>query len=268
MVLRWRWYRQIRCLNSDQDFSIFASESAPRTKIPNDTMSIILSIETGTEVCSVSLSSNSEIIDIRESAAPQAHARQLAVFIDELLKANQLTIKDLSAVAVGEGPGSYTGLRIGVSTAKGICYGAGIPLIAVGSLSTLAQGGIEQVENGDDALFCPMIDARRMEVYTALYTSSGQAKTDVEALVVDETSFKEVLENGTVYFFGNGAQKCMEVVNHPNAKFLEVAHTAANMAPIAHRKYDAAEFVDVAYFEPFYLKDFVVTKSKKNSLGL
>ena len=231
-------------------------------------MSIILSIETGTEVCSVSLSNNSQIIDIRESAEPQAHARQLAVFIDEILKKNKLTTKDLSAVAVSEGPGSYTGLRIGVSTAKGICFGSGIPMIAIGSLEALTQGAINQVGGNTDFLFCPMIDARRMEVYTALYHGDGSAKTPVEALIIDENSFKDDLDASTVYFFGNGAAKCAEVINHPNAKFIEVAHTAANMVPLAHQLFDSGKFVDVAYFEPFYLKDFVVTKSKKNSLGL
>lgn len=231
-------------------------------------MSIILSIETGTEVCSVSLSNNSEIIDIRESAEPQAHAHQLAVFIDELLKKNKLTTKDLSAVAVSEGPGSYTGLRIGVSTAKGICFGSGIPMIAIGSLEALTQGAINQIGGNTDPLFCPMIDARRMEVYTALYHGDGSAKTPVEALIIDENSFKDDLATSMVYFFGNGAAKCAEVINHPNAKFIEVAHTAANMVPLAHQLFDSGKFVDVAYFEPFYLKDFVVTKSKKNSLGL
>lgn len=231
-------------------------------------MSIILCIETGTEVCSVSLSNNSEIVDIRESADPQAHARQLAVFIDEILKKNNLTTKDLSAVAVGEGPGSYTGLRIGVSTAKGICFGAKIPMIAVSSLQALTQGAIDQVVNRDNTLFCPMIDARRMEVYTALYNGNGSSKTSVEALIIDENSFKDDLASNTVYFFGNGAQKCAEVINHPNAKFIEVIHTAANMVSIAHQLFDKGSFVDIAYFEPFYLKDFVVTKSKKNLLGL
>jgi universal bacterial protein YeaZ len=231
-------------------------------------MSIILCVETGTEVCSVSLSNNSEIVDIRESAEPQAHARQLAVFIDELLKKNNLTTKDLSAVAVSEGPGSYTGLRIGVSTAKGICFGAGIPLIAVSSLQALTYGATKLVEDVDRTLFCPMIDARRMEVYTALYNGDGSTRTAVEALIIDENSFNDDLAGNLVYFFGNGAPKCAEVINHPNARFIEVNHTAANMVPIAHQLFDCGKFVDVAYFEPFYLKDFVVTKSKKNSLGL
>ncbi|WP_320051705.1 tRNA (adenosine(37)-N6)-threonylcarbamoyltransferase complex dimerization subunit type 1 TsaB [uncultured Acetobacteroides sp.] len=231
-------------------------------------MSIILCIETGTEVCSVSLSNNSQIVDIRESAEPQAHARQLAVFIDELLKKNNLTTKDLSAVAVSEGPGSYTGLRIGVSTAKGICFGAKIPMIAVSSLQALTHGALRQVEGNGNILFCPMIDARRMEVYTALYNGDGSPKTAVEAAIIDESSFRNDLASNIVYFFGNGAQKCAEVINQPNAKFIDVAHTAANMVPIAHQLFDSGNFVDVAYFEPFYLKDFVVTKSKKNSLGL
>jgi tRNA threonylcarbamoyladenosine biosynthesis protein TsaB len=231
-------------------------------------MSTILCIETGTEICSVSLSSNSKIIDIRESAQPQAHARQLAVFIDELLRKNSLTTKDLSAVAVGEGPGSYTGLRIGVSTAKGICFGAAIPLIAISSLQALTHGAIEKIEHCEGALLCPMIDARRMEVYTALYHSNGTPKTAVEALIIDENSYKDELASSTVYFFGNGAPKCAEVINHTNAKFIEVAHTAANMVPIAHQLFEAGKFANVAYFEPFYLKDFVVTKSKKNLLGL
>lgn len=237
--------------------------------VPNDdTMSIILCIETGTEVCSVSLSNNSEIIDIRESVEPQAHARLLSVFIDELLRNNNLTASDLAAVAVSEGPGSYTGLRIGVSTAKGICYGASIPMLAVSSLQALAHGAIAQAVASSDALFCPMIDARRMEVYTALFHADGTLATSIEAQIIDEKSFENELKDKTIFFFGNGASKCSSVISHPNARFIEVKHSAANMVPIAEQLLRDGQHVDVAYFEPFYLKDFVVTKSKKNLLGL
>lgn len=230
-------------------------------------MSIILCIETGTEVCSVSLSKDNQVIAIRESSEPQAHAHSLAVFIDELLASNNLTAADLSVVAVSEGPGSYTGLRIGVSTAKGICFGSKLPMIAIGSLAALVQGALGQVTD-QGALYCPMIDARRMEVYTALYNAKGEKQTDVEALIIDEKSFASELERNVIYFFGNGAGKCADVITHPNARFIDVKASAANMVPIALNMLSAEVFVDVAYYEPFYLKDFVVTKSKKNLLGL
>ena len=231
-------------------------------------MNNILCIETGTEVCSVSLSQNSTILGTLESSEPQAHARLLAVFIDRLLRKNSISPKDLNAIAVSEGPGSYTGLRIGVSTAKGICFGANLPLIAVGSLDALVQGALAVADLENNPTFCPMIDARRMEVYTATFSSSGEKLTPVEAVIVNEESFASLLDKGIVYFFGNGAAKCAEVIKHPNAKFLEIAPSAANMLPIAAKKLENGTFVDVAYFEPFYLKDFVVTKSKKNLLGL
>lgn len=230
-------------------------------------MDIILCIETGTEVCSVSLSKRNEIVAFRESSEPQAHARLLSVFIDEILKEAKLSTEQLSAVAVSEGPGSYTGLRIGVSTAKGICFGSNIPMIAVGSLAAITKGAVTSL-NVPDALYCPMIDARRMEVYTALYDSNIQMKKEIQAAIIDENSFKEELDKGIVYFFGNGSAKCSTVITHPNAKFLEIVPSAVNMAPLALEKFRAGVFVDVAYYEPFYLKDFVVTKSKKNLLGL
>lgn len=230
-------------------------------------MSIILCIETGTEVCSVSISNDNQLLASRISAEPQAHAKLLGIFIDEVLKECNLTTADLSAVAISEGPGSYTGLRIGVSTAKGICYGANKPLIAVGSLEALTYGALQQISN-PDALFCPMIDARRMEVYTALYDGSGNQQSEVEAMIIDEGSFAIELEKGPIYFFGNGAAKCASTITHPNAKFIEVEPSAANMIPLALDRLMAQSFVDVAYYEPFYLKDFVVTKSKKNLLGL
>lgn len=230
-------------------------------------MSYILCIETGTEVCSVSLSKDNRLIQVLESDAPQAHAKQLAVFIDDILKSNGLAARQLAAVAVSEGPGSYTGLRIGVSTAKGICFASNIPLIAIGSLATLAAGAAKVIED-KAGLICPMIDARRMEVYTAIYNAEGDLVSPVEAKVVDEHSFDSFLANEPVFFVGNGSAKCKDVIAHPNARFMDVRHSAENMVELAFAKLQASDFVDVAYYEPFYLKDFVVTKSKKNSLGL
>jgi tRNA threonylcarbamoyladenosine biosynthesis protein TsaB len=231
-------------------------------------MALILCIETGTDICSVGLVNNGELLSLRESDSGRDHAKRVAVFVDELLRENNLDPQALDAIAVGEGPGSYTGLRIGVSFAKGLCYGLNKPLIAISSLAALTQVAIEDYQAGivdiDDwksALLCPMIDARRMEVYTAVYNTDGQQLTDVAAEVITEDSLAE-WRNRTAEFvtFGSGSSKCANILN---AKLIDITPSVRGMATIAEQKYNAGDFVDTAYFEPYYLKDFVVTTSRK-----
>ena len=234
-------------------------------------MALILCIETGTDICSVGISRDGELISLRESNEGRDHAKRVAVFVDELLRENDIRPCDLDAIAVGKGPGSYTGLRIGVSFAKGLCYGLNKPLIAVGSLNALTavaredyEAGIVDVENWDSATLCPMVDARRMEVYTRLYTVAGEPLSDVMAEVVDETTFADVRRDKQLVIFGNGAAKCCEAM--PDATFVEVAPSARGLARLAERRLQAGLTEDIAYFEPFYLKDFVVIPSKKKLL--
>ena len=231
-------------------------------------MALILCIETGTDICSVGIVSNGELISLRESDSGRDHAKKVAVFVDELLSENNIDPQQIDAVAVGEGPGSYTGLRIGVSFAKGLCYGLGKPLIAVSSLAALTavaiedyKAGILDIEDWDSALLCPMIDARRMEVYTQVFDSKANPLNDVTAEVVDENTLAELrAKTENFVIFGSGAAKCAEVLG---AKLIEITPSVRGMAAIAEKKYTNGEFADVAYFEPYYLKDFVVTTSKK-----
>lgn len=234
-------------------------------------MSLILCIETGTDICSVGIARDGELVSLRESAEGRDHAKHVGVFVDELLRETGVSPDELDAVAVGMGPGSYTGLRIGVSFAKGLCYGLQIPLVAIGSLDALAEVAIEDNEAGildveawDDAVLCPMVDARRMEVYTRLYTVAGEPLSDVKAEVVDETTFADVRRDKQLVIFGNGAAKCCEVM--PDATFVEVAPSARGLARLAERRLQAGQTEDIAYFEPFYLKDFIVIPSKKKLL--
>ena len=231
-------------------------------------MALILCIETGTDICSVGIVDNGKLISLRESDSGRDHAKKVAVFVDELLSENNIDPQQIDAVAVGEGPGSYTGLRIGVSFAKGLCYGLGKPLIAVSSLAALTavaiedyKAGILDIKNWDSALLCPMIDARRMEVYTQIFDSNANPLNSVSAEVVDENTLAEYrakIDNFVV--FGSGAAKCAEVLG---AELIDITPSVRGMAAIAEKKYANGEFVDVAYFEPYYLKDFVVTTSKK-----
>ena len=227
-------------------------------------MSLILNIETGTNVCSVALAKDGQVLALKESNEGMEHGRLLSPFIQSVLEQQNIQPSQLNAVAVSEGPGSYTGLRIGVATAKGICYGIGKPLIAVGSLHALTTLALQQNVAAD--LFCPMVDARRMEVYTALFDSNFTLVEEVSAKIVDENSYAELLKNKCIAFFGNGADKCKAVVQSPNAIFLDIQQSTQGMVAIAEQKYSKSDFVDTAYFEPFYLKDFVVTKSKKQLL--
>lgn len=226
----------------------------------------ILLLETATDSCSVALADNTEIIAEKYINQPKAHASLLARYISDILEENNITMADCSAVAVSKGPGSYTGLRVGVSCAKGLCYGASKPLISVCTLATIAQGAIDNnlFAGEGDYTIVPMIDARRMEVYTANFNSKGEQLTKVEAKILDETSYAELLAAGPVLFTGNGAEKFKELVgNNPNAHFAPQQPHASSMRIIAAEKLENGEFEDNAYFEPFYLKDFVAGKPKK-----
>lgn len=236
-------------------------------------MALILNIETSTEVCSVSLAENGKLLYEKESTEGMNHSRLLTVFIEELFADSKTGLKNLDAVAVSKGPGSYTGLRIGVSVAKGLCYALGIPLIAVGSLDALAHyaNRPENLPAGLDAdenlLFCPMIDARRMEVYTALYNKTGETIQPVSAEVISENSFSAFLDNNKIILMGNGAQKCKDHLRHPSFLFHGPFQTSARFMQIpAEKKFEKNEFEDVAYFEPFYLKNFVATIPKNKVL--
>lgn len=232
-------------------------------------MSLILCIETGTDICSVGLACDGKLISLRESDQGRDHARQVGVFVDELLTQTGIAPDELDAVAVGRGPGSYTGLRIGVSFAKGFCYGIGKPLIAVGSLDALTEvaredyeAGIVSVAGWERARLCPMVDARRMEVYAQVFDSAGESLSEVAAEVVTPESFAAWRGDGRLFvIFGNGAAKCAEVL--PDATLVSVAPSARGLARLAQRAFDEGRTEDVAYFEPFYLKDFVITQSKK-----
>jgi tRNA threonylcarbamoyladenosine biosynthesis protein TsaB len=195
----------------------------------------------------------------------------LTTFIDDILKENDLKPSDLDGVAISMGPGSYTGLRIGVSTAKGLCFGSNIPLIAINTLQAMTKALQENksmlngVKNMNDAYFCPMIDARRMEVYTAFFNNQTELKREISADIIDENSYKEELSNREIVFFGDGSGKCKEILANENGIFLDdVTPTAIGMIELAENKFKNEEFEDVAYFEPFYLKDFVATTPKKN----
>ena len=227
-------------------------------------MARILLIDTSTAVLSVGLALDGTVVEERVCTEARQQASLTAPLVKEVLDAQGLTVKDCDAICVSSGPGSYTGLRVGVSTAKGLAFGAGKPLIAVGTLDILAQSAIPSEVEGSPSFIIPMIDARRMEVYTAVYSSAGEKLTPIQALVVKEDSFAEQLSAGPVLFVGDGALKCREVITHPNAQFREAAPLARYMAPLAQRAFDEGRFEDLAYFEPFYLKDFVATVSKKN----
>ena len=227
-------------------------------------MSCILHIETSTEVCSVSASQDGASIFSKEDFNGPSHAVVLGVFVDEALSFIDNHAIPLDAVAVSCGPGSYTGLRIGVSMAKGICYGRNIPLIAIPTPEVLTVPVLLFQDLPEDALLCPMIDARRMEVYAAIYDRALKVKREISADIIDENSYSEFLAEHPVYFFGNGAAKCREKITHPNAHFIENIHPLAKwMFPLAERAMAEKDFKDVAYFEPFYLKEFVASTPKK-----
>ena len=228
-------------------------------------MSCILNIETSTDVCSVAISDSGQVIFNQEDHTGHNHAVKLGVFVDEALDFLDSHGLPLEAVAVSCGPGSYTGLRIGVSMAKGICYGRGVKLIAVPTLELMAVPVLlgEHPEE-EDALIVPMLDARRMEVYAEVLDRALKVVRPIQADIVDADTYKEYLDQHHVYFFGNGAAKCMETINHPNAHLVEgIEPLAKNMAPLAEKRFVEGKFEDVAYFVPFYLKDFVAKMPKK-----
>ena len=219
-------------------------------------MSCILNIDTSTNVCSVAVSQDGSCIFEKQDTLDSKHREKLGTFVDEALAFTDSHALSLDAVAVSGGPGSYTGLRVGVSMAKGICYGRGVKLLAVPVL--LHHEAVE-----DDALLVPMIDARRMEVYSAVYDRALKEVRGIQADVVDGHTYKEYLDRGPVYFFGNGAEKCMEVIHHPNAHLIKgIDALAKNMFPLAEKRMAEEKFEDVAYYVPFYLKDFVAKKAK------
>jgi len=224
-------------------------------------MAYILNIETSTKNCSVALAKEEkilEVIDYMEEGF--SHAEKLHVFIHQLLKKNQVSPSDLSAISVSKGPGSYTGLRIGVSTAKGLAYGLKIPLIAISTLEHMAH----QIQD-KKGLIIPLIDARRMEVYSAVFDENKNRIRDIKAEVVNENSYSTYLTTNKVFFVGDAVSKIKEVITHPNAIFIENSYPSANeMVELSHQKYLAKDFVNTAYFEPFYLKDFIVTRKKKS----
>ena len=222
-------------------------------------MAIILNIETATTNCSVSLSKEGETFALQEDNSKQySHAERLHLYIDDLLKQNNIKPTELDAIAVSKGPGSYTGLRIGVSAAKGLCFSLDKPLISVSTLEALAR----QVK-AEDGLIVPMLDARRMEVYSAVFDASFNTVREIEAQILDAQSFASYLENGKVYFIGNGVEKTKTLITHENAVFIEDKLPSANeMSVIANNKYKKNDIEDVAYFEPYYLKDFVALKPK------
>lgn len=223
-------------------------------------MSIILNIETATKNCSVSLAKAGKILAIKElNDGNYSHGENLHVFIEEVVKEANHTFQDIDAVVVSKGPGSYTGLRIGVSSAKGLCFSLDKPLISVLTLEALANA--IDVEN--DAVIVPLLDARRMEVYSAIFDSSYSQIRETQAEIIDENSFADYLANSKVYFLGDGAEKCKGVITHKNAIFLDgYFPSSKELAKLSFEKYKKSDIEDVAYFEPFYLKDFLVTQKK------
>ena len=227
-------------------------------------MSTILHIETSTDVCSVAVSEDTQVIFQQDDHSGPNHAERLGTMVDEALSFTDNDAIPFDAVAVSCGPGSYTGLRIGVSMAKGICYGRNLKLIAVPTLELLCVPVLLREIPEEDALLCPMLDARRMEVYSGIYNRALKPVREVGADIVTAETYKDYLDEHPMYFFGNGAKKCMDVVNHPNAHLIEGIEPLAKwMQPLAERRLLNGTTEDVAYFTPFYLKDFVAKMPKK-----
>jgi tRNA threonylcarbamoyladenosine biosynthesis protein TsaB len=222
-------------------------------------MAIVLNIESATTNCSVSLSKDGETLVLKEDNSPEySHAETLHIFIDEVFKISNIKPSELDAVAVSKGPGSYTGLRIGVSSAKGLCFALNKALISIDTLESLAN----QVKI-EDGYIVPMLDARRMEVYSAIYNSKLELQREIKAEIITEESFKELLDTDKVYFIGSGVEKTKGLIQHPNSVFIEGKLPSANeMAFLAELKHQISDIEDVAYFEPYYLKDFVALKKK------
>jgi tRNA threonylcarbamoyladenosine biosynthesis protein TsaB len=228
-------------------------------------MALILNLETATTVCSISLAKDGLLLALKEQHGDYSHSENLTVFIEHVVQEAGYKLSDVDAIAVSKGPGSYTGLRIGVSTAKGLCYSLNKPLLAINTLQYLALSVSKNLApkiSDTNSLFCPMLDARRMEVYCALYDNNNKCVMPVSALIIDENSFQDI--TNPIYFFGDGAEKCKEVLSkNKNAIFIDnIFPSAKNMIPLSEQAYMNKAFEDVAYFEPFYLKDFIAGKKK------
>lgn len=231
-------------------------------------MPVIIHIETSTNACSVAVSVDSKIIFEKISTEGPSHATLLGVFVSEAMQALRQMAIEPDAVSVSSGPGSYTGLRIGVSEAKGLCYGLNIPLIALKTPLIMAKTVIGTLDIDDNTLLCPMIDARRMEVYAAIYDKNLNTVRDINADIITPDSYAEYLSDSKILFFGNGSDKCKGIINSANANFVEdIFPSASNMVELAEAAYKNNDFADTAYFEPFYLKDFVATTPKNQILG-
>ncbi len=233
---------------------------------------MIICLETATNLCSVALCDSAGVVSLRESNDSRSHASMLTVFIEEILKKNGIKASALDAIAVSKGPGSFTGLRIGVSAAKGIAYAASVPLIGIDTTLVMFWGKVQDRNRGTEyesnTLFCPMLDARRMEVYFALYDRNGNTVKNISAGIITEASFNDIPESRKIVFFGDGSAKCREVIKRSNVCFDDDYRiSAAHMYSPAFKALNDHHFEDVAYFEPFYLKDFITTRSRKNILG-
>ena len=227
-------------------------------------MALILQIETATQTCSVALAEDGKLLHLVEKTEKNIHAAVITLFIEELLQKSNKKFSDLDAVAVSMGPGSYTGLRIGVSTAKGICFALDIPLIGVNTLEAMSSGFIDNCFSvNKNAAFCPMIDARRMEVYCAVFDSENQVILPTEAKIIEDQAFADLFEERVIYFFGDGAAKCEDILSQNlNARVMDdFTNSASFLTKLALDKYLKNRFEDVAYFEPYYLKDFIAGKN-------
>jgi tRNA threonylcarbamoyladenosine biosynthesis protein TsaB len=223
-------------------------------------MALLLAIETTTKNCSIALFENSNLLHLKEqNSAEYSHAEKLTLFIEEVIQKANITLKEINAIVLSKGPGSYTGLRIGTSTAKGLCYSLDIPLVSISTLKTMAFG---MSKKEDYKLYCPMIDARRMEVFASIYDQSNNQVREIKADIVDQHTYAEFLQD-KVLFFGDGALKCKVIINNPNAHFIDgVFPSAKDMGVLAFESFSNKDFEDVAYFEPYYLKDFVAGEKK------
>lgn len=233
-------------------------------------MSLILNIETATWVCSVAVAKDGELLCINESNSKNSHAEVLTTFIDEAIKTIGIALTDLDAIAVSEGPGSYTGLRIGVAAAKGLCFALDKPLIGVSTLGAMAVGMVYSLSSHEKTnfLYCPMIDARRMEVYSAIFNKDGEEVRETKAEIIEGNSFQEFFENNKVIFAGDGALKCKSLLNkNQNAVFLNDFQASAKyMVEISEKRFLQHHFENIAYFEPYYLKDFIAGKPRVKGL--
>jgi tRNA threonylcarbamoyladenosine biosynthesis protein TsaB len=234
---------------------------------------MIICLETATNICSVALCDSAGVISLRESNDSRSHASLLTILIGDILKENRIEAENLDAIAVSKGPGSYTGLRIGVSVAKGIAYAASLPLIGIDTTLVMFSGidrkKYDSSGRGNNTLYCPMLDARRMEVYNAIYDSGGKLVKSISADVINEESFSYIPESTPIVFFGDGSAKCKNVIKRANAVFdVDFKISASYMCSQANKAFIDRNFADVAYFEPFYLKDFITTQPRKNITGI